>query len=151
MHELTDPRDGLDERLRGNYGRLPVLTAKLALILTVMDWVEDGAKNLPRISAAHWARAQMLTEEYRASAHRLLSELNVSQDVKNEQKILDFIARAAKDRPPSKRDIHRGTGIKNRKDVNGAIDALVESGAVQTVERNIGRGPSTTAYVLVEE
>jgi hypothetical protein len=151
MHELTDPRDGLDERLRGNYGRLPVLTAKLALILTVMDWVEDGAKDSPRISVAHWARAQMLTEEYRASAHRLLSELNVSQDVKNEQKILDFIARAAKGRPPSKRDIHRGTGIKNRKDVNGAIDALVESGAIQTVERNIGRGPSTMAYVLVEE
>ena len=45
MHELTDPRRGLDERLRGNYGRFPVMTMKIALILTVMDWVEAGAKN----------------------------------------------------------------------------------------------------------
>jgi len=151
MHELTDPRNGLDERLRGNYGRLPVLTAKLAMILTVMDWVEHGVKDSPRISVAHWGRAQMLAEQYRASAHRLLSELNVSQDVKNEQKILNFIARSAKDRPPSKRDIHRGTGIKNRKDVYSAIDALVESGSVEPVERNIGRGPKTTAYILVKD
>ena len=47
MHELTDPRRGLDERLRGNYGRFPVLAVKIALILTVMDWVEDGAKDAP--------------------------------------------------------------------------------------------------------
>jgi len=151
MHELTDPRDGLDERLRGNYGRLPVLTAKLSLILTLMDWAEDGAKDAPRITVAHWARAQMLSEEYRASAHRLLAELNISQDVKNEQKILDFISRSSKERPPSKRDIHRGTGIKNRKDVYAAIDALVEGGAIESTERNSGRGPSTTAYVLVED
>ena len=151
MHELTDPRQGLDERLRGNYGRLPVLTAKLSMILTLMDWAESGGKDAPRITTAHWARAQMLSEEYRASAHRLLSELNVSQDVKNEQKILDFIARTAKDRPPSKRDIHRGTGIKNRKDVYAAIDALVESGTIETTERSGGRGPSTTAFVLVEQ
>lgn len=151
MHDLTDPRDGLDERLRGNYGRLPVLTAKLSLILTLMDWAEDGAKDSPRITVAHWARAQMLSEEYRASAHRLLAELNVSQDVKNEQKILDFISRSSKERPPSKRDIHRGTGIKNRKDVYAAIDALVEGGAIESTERNSGRGPSTTAYVLVED
>src|SRR5690606_19829986 len=80
MHELTDPRRGLDERLRGNYGRFPVMTMKIALILTVMDWVEDGAKDSPRISLSHWAKAQLVVEEYRASAHRLLAELNVSQD-----------------------------------------------------------------------
>jgi hypothetical protein len=60
MHELTDTRRGLDERLRGNYGRFPVLTMKMALILTVMDWVESGAKGVPRISLAHWSRAQLL-------------------------------------------------------------------------------------------
>src|SRR5690606_6294860 len=101
----------------------------------LMDWAEDGAKDAPRITLAHWARAQMLSEEYRASAHRLLAELNVSQDVKNEQKILDFISRSSNERPPSKRDIHRGTGIKNRKDVYAAIDALVEGGAIQAAER----------------
>jgi len=151
MHELTDPRDGLDERLRGNYGRLPVLTAKLSLILTLMDWAEDGAKDAPRITVAHWARAQMLSEEYRASAHRLLAELNVSQDVKNEQKILDFLARAQKDKPPTKREIHRGTGIKNRKEAYAAVDALVDSGVVESVERKSARGRGATAFVISEE
>ncbi len=150
MHELTDPRRGLDERLRGNYGRLPVLALKIALILTVMDWVEDGAKGAPRISLAHWGRAQLLTESYRASAHRLLAELNVSQDVKNEQKILDFIARAQKDNPPTKREIHRGTGIKNRKEAYAAVDALLESGVIEALERKTGGRPAYV-YRLVQD
>ena len=147
MHELTDPRRGLDERLRGNYGRFPVMTMKIALILTVMDWVEDGAKNSPRISLLHWARAQMLIEKYRASAHRLLAELNVSQDVKNEQKILDFIARVQKEQPPTKREIHRGTGIKNRKEAYAAVDALLDSGVICESERRTG-GRSARVYQL---
>ncbi|MBZ0292774.1 MAG: DUF3987 domain-containing protein [Anaerolineae bacterium] len=151
MHTLTDPRQGLDERLRGNYGRFPVLTMKLSLILTLMDWVEDGAKGTPRISLAHWARAQMLTEEYRTSAHHLLAEINVSQDVRNEQKILDFIVRAQKDKPPTKREIHRGTGIKNRKDAYAAVDALIESGVLESVDRKSSRGRGATAYVVTEE
>jgi hypothetical protein len=93
----------------------------------------------------------MLTEEYRTSAHHLLAELNVGQDVKNEQKILDFIARSSKEQPPSKRDIHRGTGIKNRKDVYAAVDALLEGGAITAVERSNGRGPSTTAFLLASD
>lgn len=51
--ELTDPRRDLDERLRGNYGRFSVMTMKIALILTFMDWVEDGAQGSPRILLAH--------------------------------------------------------------------------------------------------
>ena len=152
MHELTDPRRGLDERLRGNYGRLPVLAVKLALILTVMDWADEGGKDSPRITEAHWARAQMLSEEYRASAHRLLAELSVSQDVKNEQKVLDFIARAQATKPPTKREIHRGAGIKNRKDAHAAVDALVESGVIVEVERRSnGAGRPAKAYKLAEE
>ena len=151
MHELTDPRQGLDERLRGNYGRFPVLTIKLSLILTLMDWVEDGAKGSPRISLAHWACAQILTEAYRASAHRLLAELNVSQDVRNEQKIMDFIARFSAERPPSKRDIHRGTGIKNRKEAYAAVEALLESGAISESERrNSHGGRPTRGYEVAE-
>ncbi|MBZ0300781.1 MAG: hypothetical protein K8J31_13610, partial [Anaerolineae bacterium] len=151
LHELTDPRQGLDERLRGNYGRFPVLTIKLSLILTLMDWVEDGAKGAPRISLAHWARAQILTEAYRASAHRLLAELNVSQDVRNEQKIMDFILRTQQEKPPTKREIHRGTGIKNRKEAYAAVEALVESGAIDEIERRNGNGGRPTkGYAVVE-
>jgi SOS-response transcriptional repressor LexA len=130
---------------------LPVLAIKLALILTVMDWADDGGKESLRITEAHWARAQMLSEEYRASAHRLLAELNVSQDVKNEQKVLDFIARTQATKPPTKREIHRGAGIKNRKDAHSAVEALIESGVIVEVERRSnGAGRPTMAYKLME-
>lgn len=149
MHELTDPRRGLDERLRGNYGRFPVMAMKIALILTVMDWVENDVKKVPRISPAHWARAQIITEGYRASAHRLLAELNISRDVKNEGKILDFIARAQKTEPPTKREIHRATGIRHRKDAYAAVEALLESGAIEELTRKTS-GRSARVYRLSE-
>ena len=108
-------------------------------------------RDAPRISLAHWARAQILTEAYRASAHRLLAELNVSQDVRNEQKILDFIVRTQQEKPPTKREIHRGTGIKNRKEAYAAVEALVELGAVEEIERRNGNGGRPTkGYAVVE-
>lgn len=151
MHTLTDPRQGLDERLRGNYGRFPAMAMKIALILTVMDWVEDGAKDNPRISLAHWAKAQMLTEDYRASAHRLLAELNVGQDSRNEQKVLEFIARVQDSQPPTKREIHRGSGIKSRKDAYAAVEALAESGVITAVERINPRGRNATAFLIDQD
>ena len=142
MHHLTDPRCGLDERLRGNYGRFPVLAVKIALILTTMDWVDDGATDAPRISLAHWARAQLLTEQYRASVHRLLSELNVSQDTRNEDRIVDFITRVQDKGAPTRREIHRGTGIKYRRDSTAAVDALLDAGVIEEQERHTGGRPS---------
>lgn len=100
---------------------------------------------------AHWARAQMLSEEYWTSAHRLLAELNVSQDVKNEQKNLDFLARAQIDKPSTKCEIHQGIGIKNRNEAYAAVDALVDSGVVESVERKASRGRGATAFFISEE
>jgi hypothetical protein len=102
LHDMTDPKRNLDDRLRGNYGRFATIALKLALILAIMDWADEGAHGTPRISEAHWARGQMLAEDYRPSVHRLIDALSVGQDIKNEQKILDFIARNG-DRPPSAR------------------------------------------------
>jgi hypothetical protein len=153
MHKLTQPKQGLDERLRGNHGRFPTLAAKLALILSVMDWVEDGAKDAPRVTEVHWAGAQMLTEDYRASAHRLIAQLNISQDTKNEQKILDFIRRTQSEKPPTKREIHRGTAIRHRTDAYASVDALLTSGVIVEVERsNIdgNGGRPTKGYKLAK-
>lgn len=158
LHSLTNPKFALDERLRGNYGRFPVMAAKIALNLAVMDWVDDlGGKkpakgDAPTVTPAHWAKAQLMVEEYRESAHRVLTEMNVSMDIRYEQKILDFVSKAPPERPPSKRDIQRGTGIKDRKDVYASVDALVKAGMLKLVIRNTsGRGPTTEAYVVVKK
>lgn len=158
LHGLTHPKYALDERLRGNYGRFPVMAAKMALNLAVMDWVDGlGGKkptkgDAPTVTPAHWAKAQLMAEEYRESAHRVLSEMNISMDIRYEQKILDFVSKAPPERPPSKRDIQRGTGIKDRKDVYASVDALVKAGLLKLTIRNTnGRGPTTEAYVVVKK
>ncbi len=148
LHEMTDPRRNLDERLRGNYGRFPTMALKLAMCLAIMDWADNGAHGAPRISVAHWARGQLLAEDYRASAHRLLDELSIGLDVKNEQKLLDFVARND-ERPPSAREILRGAGIKTRKEVDATLAALLDDGVIEAVERKgQAAGRPAKAYQL---
>lgn len=148
LHDMTDPRRNLDERLRGNYGRFSTMALKLALILAIMDWADDGVHGSPHVTTAHWARAQMLAEAYRASAHRLIDELSIGLDVKNEQKLLDFVARSG-ERPPSAREILRGAGIKTRKEVDATLAALLDDGVIETIERKgQGAGRPAKAYQL---
>ena len=144
LHDMTDPRRNLDDRLRGNYGRFSTMALKLALILAIMDWTDEGMPNAPRITTDHWARGQMLAEEYRASVHRLLDELSIGVDVKNEQKVLDFIARHG-ERPPSARDILRSAGVKSRKEVDATLAALIDDGVIEIAERKTG-GRSARGY-----
>ncbi len=148
LHDMTDPRRNLDERLRGNYGRFSTMALKLALSLAIMDWADASAQESPQITTAHWARGQLLAEAYRASAHRLLDELSVGLDVKNEKKLLDFIARSG-ERPPSAREMLRGAGIKTRKEVDATLVALLDDGVIEAVERKgQAAGRPAKAYQL---
>lgn len=141
MHEMTAPSFGLDERLRGNYGRFAVQSAKIALILSIMDWSDAGGKGVPQITGPHWARAQSIVEQHRASVHRLIVSLHISQDVKNEERVIDFIRRNM-DMPPSAREILRGTGIRTRKDLDTAIASLLEGYVIEEAERKTGGRPA---------
>jgi len=146
LHQMTDPRRSLDDRLRGNYGRFSTMALKLALILAIMDWADAGANQAPRITTAHWARGQMLAEDYRASVHRLLDELSIGLDVKNEKKVLDFITRNG-EQPPSARDILRGAGVKSRKEIDATLTALLDDGVIEVVERKgTGAGRPAKGY-----
>src|SRR5664279_2236080 len=148
LHDMTDPRRNLDERLRGNYGRFSTMALKLALCLAIMDWADTSVQGAPRITTAHWARGQIFAEAYRASAHRLLDELSVGLDVKNEKKLLDFIARSG-ERPPSAREILRGAGMKTRKEVDATLAALLDDGVIEAVERKgQAAGRPAKAYQL---
>jgi len=149
LHDMTDPRRNLDERLRGNYGRFSTMALKLALSLAIMDWADAGAEGAPRITTAHWGRGQLLAEEYRASAHRLLDELSVGLDVKNEKKLLDFIARSG-ERPPSAREILRSAGMKTRKEVDATLAALLDDGVIEVIERKTNGRPAR-GYRLATE
>ena len=70
LHDMTDPRRNLDERLRGNYGRFSTMALKLALSLAIMDWADEGAQGAPRITTRSLGA--------RADAGRGVSRLSAS-------------------------------------------------------------------------
>ena len=141
LWSMTAGRSGLDERLTGVYGRLPVLGLKLAMLVRLIDWAEESSPvDKPFIGIGDWVKAQLTIEKWRVSAHRLLGELNRSPDMRNEDAILAFLK--ARPRPMSQREIQRGTKIHQRRDVRNALLALVEDGKIAETQRG-----SSKAYL----
>ena len=82
----------LDDRLRAIYGRLHVQAIKVAILLAALDWAdEDGGLPHPKVTVAHWYRAQQIAEEWRASAHRLLADLGENEEGRLENRVLSLL------------------------------------------------------------
>jgi predicted transcriptional regulator len=149
LRQMTAPDSTLDDRLRAIYGRLHVLALKVAIILAALDWSILGDRaTKPIIEHRHWYRAQIITEEVRASCHRLLAQLNRNTDSLVEEKIGSLLARNPMGL--TVRDLVRHTGF-SRKAINEAIEALADAGAIYREERKNAHGPSTHVYKLANE
>ncbi|GAB4482633.1 MAG: hypothetical protein Kow00124_31630 [Anaerolineae bacterium] len=73
---LLMPIPGSPERFQDALsGRLHVQGLKLATVLAALDWMGSG-RPAPVIEAETWALVETLTEHWRASAHRLLEQLD---------------------------------------------------------------------------
>jgi hypothetical protein len=81
----------LSNRYKSNYKRFPRTLIKTAILLATLDWT--GTKRLaPIVEKSHFARAYLLTEQWRESLHRLLEIPNKDgQDDSLETKALRFI------------------------------------------------------------
>lgn len=95
LRAMTNPKrsDALDNRLRGIYGRHHVKALKVAIALATMDWMLNPDQPRPHLSAAHWFRAQQIAEEWRASAHRFLSAMTVTEDAEHQNRLLLHLQR----------------------------------------------------------
>jgi hypothetical protein len=122
MHQFTAPDSGLDERLRGNYGRFAVMVLKVATQIAATDWIINNDGDSPKVKLEHWVMGQQIVERWRESAHRLIAELGRNRDMRNEDRILDFLRSASGLK--TERDIYRGTGMA-RQDAKAAINALL--------------------------
>lgn len=137
----------LDQRLHGNYGRLPVQCIKVALSLALIDWCDQAVGNPPVMRMGHWARAQMITEQWRSSLHRLLQAISESKDSRAQTRIISILKYSPTGL--TLRDISRSCGIPT-KELQSAIHVLVESGEVETQDfQNPSGGPSTKVYRVV--
>lgn len=59
----------LDERFRSNYGRLPDMALKIAMLLASLE-------NNDRMDMRHWGRGQQIAERWRYNLHELIAQLS---------------------------------------------------------------------------
>jgi hypothetical protein len=149
LRQMTAPSSPLDDRLRTVYGRLHVQALKVAIVLAALDWIALGERrqNRPIVRAAHWYRAQLIAETWRASAHQLLHDLGESEEARLETRILKLLASHREGL--SVRDIYR-TLRSARKPVIEALRALVQDGQIQQdFARGGHHGPKAEYYRIV--
>ncbi len=150
LRAMTAPSSALDDRLRAVYGRLHVQAIKIAILLAALDWVDsDTQTKHPKVSREHWYRAQMITETWRVSAHRLLADLGDNEEMRLEKRILGLLRTANGN--ATVREIYRALR-STRKPVVEALKALEQDGLVERYLAEGGsRGRQPEAYRLVEQ
>lgn len=145
LHEMTRPNGPLDYRLAGVYGRLPTHGLRVALSLAVIDWaVASQGEGKVVVSGAHWNRAQLIVEKWRASAHRLLTQVTRSQDQLIEDQVLRVL-QMHHPQPPTKYEISRRAKVGDRRSIYAAIEALYDAGLIMQVDNG-----SRSGYVLAK-
>ena len=133
--------------MRAIYGRLHVQALKVAILLAAMDWAEDETSSRPVIEPAHWYRAQLITESWRASAHRLLADLVENEEARLENRILGLMR--GQQSEVTIREIYRALR-STRKPVVEALKALEADGVVIQVEAPPKPGKKSIMYALVQ-
>jgi hypothetical protein len=147
LRAMTAPNSSLDDRLRAIYGRLHVQAIKVAILLAALDWADDAQPTpRPKVTAAHWYRAQHITEAWRASAHRLLADLGENEEGRLENRVLGLLRACGGS--ATLRDIYRALRSP-RKPVLEALKALEQDGQVERFLAQGGeRGRQPEAYRL---
>lgn len=149
LRAMTAPGSSLDDRLRAIYGRLHVQAIKVAILLAALDWADgDDASLRPKVTATHWYRAQQITEDWRASAHRLLADLGENEEGRLEARVLGLLRACGGS--ATVRDIYRALRSP-RKTVLEALKALEDDGRVLRVQNAYsGRGRPPEKYELID-
>jgi hypothetical protein len=149
LRAMTAPSSSLDDRLRAVYGRLHVQAIKVAILLAAMDWSDDdGGLPHPKVTAAHWYRAQQIVEDWRASAHRLLADLGENEEGRLENRLLSLLRACGGS--ATVRDLYR-TLRSPRKTVLETLKALEDDGRVIRVQNTYsGRGRPPEKYELLD-
>ena len=116
------------------------------MLLAVSDWLRMAKGNPLSIQVQHWARAQEITEGYRASLHRMIEDASVPIENDDDELVEKITARLQTSTRNSRRelatDLHMQTGTK-RSNLDLIIDQLIKDEVVIEKEIKKERGPST--------
>ncbi len=119
----------------------------MAILLSASDWADNPVTNKPMVTESHWYRAQLIAEEWRLSAHRLLSDLGNHSEVRLENRILSFLKDAGGS--ATVRETYRSMRSL-RKPVVEALKALEADGKIMKIDLPPKPGVRSEAYRLVE-
>ncbi len=140
--------DNVPARFHANYGRFATFAIKVAILLATMDWaMNNGRKTSPTIGLNHWARAQVIVEQWRANLHRLAELPNrEGMDEDLTTKVLRYLP-PKEIRTPSEiaRDLGR-TESHQILEIKSILELLREEGTVERAERKRKRGPVAKGY-----
>ncbi|RJP49323.1 MAG: DUF3987 domain-containing protein [Anaerolineaceae bacterium] len=145
MYELIGKK-AVAEKLEPWYGRITTNTIKIAMLLAASDWARMAKGNPLEIHPAHWARAQEITEGYRASLHRMVEDASLPIESEDDELAEKIIARVKSGVRNSRReltqDLHVRAGIQRQR-FDIILTQLLEDGVLVEYEVKNARGPST--------
>lgn len=147
MFDLLTP--DLDTRLWGSYGRLPSQALKVAVILAALDWrSKDGST--PVIELPHMARAMAITESWRASTHRAITQATASDFDRLQKRVLRQVSRFEPN-GASLRDLHKNILDKTPAELRDTVEQLLSVGLLEEIRPQPGPqgGRPTIRYRLV--
>lgn len=127
-------KEAVPEKLFALYGRLHTTAIKIAMLLATSDFVEMAEGNPLIIRSEHWARAQIMTEEYRASLHRLVENASHPIDDEDQELAERIIKRISTTTRNSRRelaqDLHMAAGM-HRSHLDLIINQLIADGRLE--------------------
>jgi hypothetical protein len=145
MFEIISKKN-VPEKLHACYGRFHEKAIKIAMLLAVSDWVRMAKSNPLVVQSHHWARAQEITEGYRASLHRMIEDASTPIENEDDELLEKIVTRLQTSTRNSRRelatDLHMQTGSK-RANLDLIIDQLIRDEVIVEKEIRKTRGPAT--------
>ena len=138
----------LDNRLFPTYGRLPSTGLKIAMILAAMDWKDEPA---PRIELPHIVGAISIAEDWRASAHRVISITSVNKVHNMQDRIVRIIQKYAQEGGATMRDLTRSMTTETSNDIEDALEKMESEKMIRIDDVKPGKqgGRPTKRYNLI--
>jgi hypothetical protein len=139
----------IPEKMYANYGRFHNVALKIAMQLATIDQ-KDPQEDGIRISLKHMARAQMITERYRASLHRMVEIAEQpSEDDNIERKIIKYLRGTADGY--SARELSQFlhmTKTSERDELERTLTRMIGDDLVFSRKRRGKRGPQALVFLI---
>ena len=136
----------VDEQLFASYGRLPMMAMKVALLLATMDWAEESNRaSAPTIRATHWQAAQLITEEWRASLHRLVSLSQTTSEERLQDRILQKVE-SVNSEGITLRDLQRHLH-RRREELERVVEGMVKDSLLSETVTLRANNTRTVRYI----